>query len=241
MDSKKNQWRRIRKTSTRNSPVSIASTLGVHNPLRYRGYVYDQETGLYYLQSRYYNPEWGRFISADTYVSTGQGLLGNNMFAYCGNNPVKMYDKTGFMPKFTPQALQDMEEWVETALGPLLYIKELNSRGYLKEYWVEGSGRVRWSRHHTNHGNSKKHPVVPHDHEWHDDDDGNNIEDKEWKTPDPGFRAPGSDDNSTKEVTKTVSTIAVAYAAYVVIKWAVAALATPVTGGGSLVIAGVAP
>ena len=67
---------------------TMASTLGLHNPLRYRGYVYDTETGLYYLQSRYYNPEWGRFINADGYVSTGQGLLGNNMFAYCLNNPI---------------------------------------------------------------------------------------------------------------------------------------------------------
>ena len=69
--------------------------LGYHNPLRYRGYVYDNETGLYYLQSRYYNPEIGRFISADGLVSTGQGLNGNNMFAYCGNNPVARADKGG--------------------------------------------------------------------------------------------------------------------------------------------------
>ena len=65
------------------------------NPLRYRGYVYDQETGLYYLQSRYYNPEMGRFISADNYPATGQGFVGNNMFAYCGNNPVLYYDPSG--------------------------------------------------------------------------------------------------------------------------------------------------
>ncbi len=75
---------------------SMASTLGVQNPFRYRGYVYDQETGLYYLQSRYYNPEWGRFLNADVFVSTGQGLLGNNMFAYCNNNPVNRYDPAGF-------------------------------------------------------------------------------------------------------------------------------------------------
>ena len=65
------------------------------NPLLYRGYVYDWETGLYYLQSRYYNPEWGRFINADGLVSTGQGLLGNNMFAYCLNNSVNGYDPFG--------------------------------------------------------------------------------------------------------------------------------------------------
>ena len=74
---------------------SLAATLGAANPLRYRGYVYDTETGLYYLQSRYYNPGWGRFINADGYASTGQGIIGNNMFAYCGNNPVIRHDPTG--------------------------------------------------------------------------------------------------------------------------------------------------
>ena len=50
---------------------TMANTLGTLNPLRYRGYVYDTETGLYYLQSRYYDPEICRFINADTYASTG--------------------------------------------------------------------------------------------------------------------------------------------------------------------------
>ena len=77
------------------------SALGSHaniNPLRYRGYVFDHETGLYYLQSRYYDPETGRFINADAFASTGQGLLGNNMFAYCGNNPSSYADALGLAP-----------------------------------------------------------------------------------------------------------------------------------------------
>ncbi|MBR6950926.1 MAG: hypothetical protein IKH56_04235 [Oscillospiraceae bacterium] len=53
------------------------------------------ETGLYYLQSRYYDPEICRFINADGYASTGQGLLGGNAFAYCENDPVKKMDKEG--------------------------------------------------------------------------------------------------------------------------------------------------
>ena len=65
------------------------------NPLRYRGYYYDTETGFYYLQSRYYDPIVKRFLNADSYASTGQGFLGFNMFAYCGNNPVKNTDPTG--------------------------------------------------------------------------------------------------------------------------------------------------
>ena len=62
-------------------------------------YISPAETGLYYLQSRYYNPEWGRFISADSYISTGQGIVGHNMFAYCGNNPVCRIDITGTLWK----------------------------------------------------------------------------------------------------------------------------------------------
>ena len=72
-------------------PTSIANL----NPLRYRGYYYDAETGFYYLQSRYYDPAICRFINADTYLSTGQGMLGHNMFTYCGNNPVNYCDSSG--------------------------------------------------------------------------------------------------------------------------------------------------
>ena len=66
-----------------------------YNPFRYRGYYYDTETGLYYLQSRYYNPEWGRFLNADGYVNANGDLIGFNMYAYCSNNPVRYADKTG--------------------------------------------------------------------------------------------------------------------------------------------------
>ncbi|MBQ1410316.1 MAG: RHS repeat-associated core domain-containing protein [Oscillospiraceae bacterium] len=68
------------------------------NPLRYRGYYYDTETGFYYLQSRYYDPIVKRFINADSYGSTGTGLLGYNMFAYCENNPVNSVDQAGHRP-----------------------------------------------------------------------------------------------------------------------------------------------
>lgn len=67
----------------------MASTLGVYNPLRYRGYVYDQETGLYYLQSRYYNPEIGRFIQSTEFSSLDpSGINGLNLYSYANNNPV---------------------------------------------------------------------------------------------------------------------------------------------------------
>lgn len=65
------------------------------NPLRYRGYYQDNETGFYYLQSRYYDPAICRFINADSYTSTGQGYLGYNAFAYCNNDPVNRTDADG--------------------------------------------------------------------------------------------------------------------------------------------------
>ena len=76
--------------------ISSSGTLADINPLRYRGYYYDTETGFYYLQSRYYDPEIGRFINADSYASTdATGLLSTNMFAYCENDPVNKSDPTG--------------------------------------------------------------------------------------------------------------------------------------------------
>ena len=80
--------------------------LGNLNPLRYRGYVYDIETKLYYLQSRYYNPEWGRFLNADNLLPSPSGnILGNNLFVYCLNNPINMSDHTGNLP-----------DWVNTGV-----------------------------------------------------------------------------------------------------------------------------
>ena len=69
--------------------------LGTINPFRYRSYYYDEETNLYYLNSRYYNPEWGRFVNEDNTPSTGQSFNGMNMFNYCGNNPIVRVDDLG--------------------------------------------------------------------------------------------------------------------------------------------------
>ena len=73
-------------------------SVGEANPLRYKDYVYDYDTELYYLQSRYYDPEVGRFINADAFASTGQGVLSTNMFAYCNNDPIMLCDPYGQCP-----------------------------------------------------------------------------------------------------------------------------------------------
>ena len=65
------------------------------NPLRYRGYYQDWESGYYYLQSRYYDPAIGRFINADGQISLDGSFLNTNQFVYCGNNPVNQVDPEG--------------------------------------------------------------------------------------------------------------------------------------------------
>ena len=89
---------------------SLADDIGTYNPLRYRGYVYDQETGFYYLQSRYYNPEIGRFINADDVSNLGaeDSIVGLNIFAYCSNNPANRFDGSGNA---------SLPNWAKIAIG----------------------------------------------------------------------------------------------------------------------------
>ena len=82
-----------------NATISGSAAIGTLNPIRYRGYYYDSETGLYYVSSRYYDPEIGRWINADALVDQSS-VLGYNLFAYCRNNPVNMTDTTGNLPFF---------------------------------------------------------------------------------------------------------------------------------------------
>ena len=81
-----------------NNGVEITSSehIGIINPFRYRGYYYDNETELYYLNSRYYNPTWGRFLNADAYGGEiGGNILSHNPFVYVLNNPITYYDGFG--------------------------------------------------------------------------------------------------------------------------------------------------
>ena len=79
--------------------LSASGSMAYTNPLRYRGYYYDAETRFYYLQSRYYDPVYHRFINADSYASTNAtNATACNMFAYCYNNPVIYRDSNGTDP-----------------------------------------------------------------------------------------------------------------------------------------------
>ncbi|QVK19577.1 RHS repeat-associated core domain-containing protein [Mycoplasmatota bacterium] len=84
-------WGNIIHTTDNTGSLELAKK----NPYRYRGYRFDEETGWYYLQSRYYNPEIGRFINADGLIGETGDILGHNMYAYTQNNPVMMVDPSG--------------------------------------------------------------------------------------------------------------------------------------------------
>ena len=76
--------------------LSATGTMAAINPIRYRGYYFDSDSGLYYLKSRYYDPNLQRFINSDVIPVTGQGFIGSNMFAYCLNNSVCIGDDGGY-------------------------------------------------------------------------------------------------------------------------------------------------
>ncbi|MGX8700698.1 RHS repeat domain-containing protein [Caproiciproducens sp.] len=76
-----------------------ADQVGQKSPFRYRGYYYDSETGLYCLNSRYYDPQTGRFLNADAQIGANQDIRDYNLFAYCGNNPVNRSDLGGLFWK----------------------------------------------------------------------------------------------------------------------------------------------
>ena len=87
--------------------------------------------GATWLPTRYYDPETARFINADAYVSTGQGVLGNNMYLYCGNNPVVRADDEGDFWNIVVGAV------VGAALGALV---QIGSNLLAGEHWLDGVG-----------------------------------------------------------------------------------------------------
>ena len=86
-------------TDANGNAITSATHVANANPIRYRGYYYDTDTGWYYLNSRYYDPEVKRFINANSEISgANDQITGKNLFAYCFNNPVMLTDETGSWP-----------------------------------------------------------------------------------------------------------------------------------------------
>ena len=110
---------------------SLAETVGKANPFRYRGYYYDSETELYYLNSRYYDPEMGRFVNADTsdiLEEEQNNILEHNLFAYCLNNPVNMIDSAGEIPR-----------WIVTGVIHLAITRKAGLYGWAWYYLAKGA------------------------------------------------------------------------------------------------------
>ena len=99
------------------------------NPLAYKDYIYDYETGMYYLQSRYYAPYVGRFISADNLLDTGSGTaMCTNLYVYCENDPVNYVDPDGRISIYSKSNLKrvtdhftiPLTDWVSTKGNPTI-------------------------------------------------------------------------------------------------------------------------
>lgn len=133
---------------------SLADTLGTINPFRYRGYVYDEETGLYYLRSRYYNPVWYRFVSIDCRTANLYNVI-NNVWAYCYNEPINHIDSTGAAGKKlvptqsdgyvspnsdgSPQWSSEKHGWVDKHGN--VWIPQTGARAHGGEHWDVQSKR----------------------------------------------------------------------------------------------------
>ena len=106
------------------------NTTAASNPFRYRGYYYDPDLGFYYLGSRYYNPEWGRFLNADNAEvigATPNALTDKNLFAYCDNNPVMRADHGGaFWHIIGGAAIGGVIGGVSSIIGQAIAGQEIN-------------------------------------------------------------------------------------------------------------------
>ena len=161
------------------------------NPLRYRGYYFDQETGFYYLHTRYYDPKVGRFINADELLNMNLGLLGANMFAYCCNNPVMYVDPNGTYHYDINDIIQNLNDTANAIIAAankgLPKTGKPNSKDSLKnedgttkqERWYGPDGNATRDRDYNHSGNMP----FPHDHEWKD-----GIRQPDHLPPDPTYK-----------------------------------------------------
>ena len=190
---------------------TVKTTLGELNPFRYREYIYDNETMLYYLRIRYYRPDLGRFVNADAQLG-GRSLLSVNLYLYCLNNPTLYFDSDGCEPQIAPSPSRP-RDWYEqfdwnyylTSAG-VYYRGEPNShrvwqtpKGDWYERWYDQDGFPIMDRHWSDHGNPKDHPWVPHDEDWKDDGKGGKTLDRKSARPSPpGAQKPTKPTDSNK-------------------------------------------
>ena len=115
--------------------------IGLINLFRYRGYYYDNETKWYYLNSRYYNPEWERFLNADFRLLQDSTLLGNNLYLYTANNLVNRFNLVGNSWNSFWNRLKKSIQKISSMIGLWHYCcrglytwKTINRKGFVKFY-----------------------------------------------------------------------------------------------------------
>ena len=172
------------------------------------------------------------------------------MFAYCNNNPIMYIDAAGCYAISVPTLAKGLNlpngagAPVEIGGEVLYYYSIVNRGGYLYEYWYDANGNLIWIRHHTDHNQPQKHEN-PHDHRGKKDKDGYNTEDSTPLPPNNKYHPPKNVTIVPADLGKNVTTVAtgvvVGYTLYQVIKWAVASVLAPETGGLSYAFAGLLP
>ena len=134
-------------TDASNSEITNPAHIANLNPFRYRSYYYDSESGLYYLMSRYYDPVTHRFVNADGYFQSGNGILDTNMNAYCRNNPIMNSDPTGNHPSDVicgnptcPMCNLDRRKYLQTSKG----IRNYNKYHGTNYDYVDDNGQFKY-------------------------------------------------------------------------------------------------
>ncbi len=143
------EWGKLLEIHTEEEDDEEQLSIAEINPLRYRGYYYDNETGYYYLQSRYYDPELCRFISADSFdYIDADTPMSVNAYAYCENNPINFSDSTGH--DFTWDTLFDILKkcliidfvFPEFRYKPKITLPKVSTKKNNVSKWVSDEGKV---------------------------------------------------------------------------------------------------